>query len=881
MATQAKSILRYCFSTEIVSRIKSTTQRVRLIPLSVAFILLATGLLPRTYLKTTPEAELRLSAMLSAAADKIRWQRSDIDRILIFSAVILALMILAAQTAIILVTIAIGDAHASGQIFSISPDAARHDIVLIFLDQIFGVPGVFDTGTPGVGSPVHSGIHALLGFYSRAMMIIAVMIVLYHVVVVVGESAQSGTPFGRRFNGLWAPIRLVLALGLLVPLGSGLNAAQYLTLYTAKIGSAFASNAWSVFASRATDASSIVLAPDVRATRDLVKNVFMAEVCRESLAVYDGEGPIRRVQAVESKSALASLANPQAMIQTAKAAGQKSVVISWTTIEPGLPVTENTCGQVGISLEATLRSGTGDAEAALAGVIGPLTEAYVAEVGKIIGDLGDAPRKFADIYVAHTENTAFHKTEGLIQIEEALDRAGRQSIQRVKATVEQAHSSLMRNRTGDQLLEQMVRAGWGGSGIWYVKIGQLNQRFQQAVRGGTPAFTEIVTGADRPAGPPETAAEAASKVALTQAERFVQRLDPLPPRGIQAEVQTDESGRAHVVDTESMWAALKDRPIETALNFVFRTEGLRLLRANPTLDPMVVLVSAGDRMIQSSLVMGVAGLAAGTVGKVVSESWFAKIPFVGDIAKFASASLEAFGAFFVATAMIGFMAGVVLFYLLPLFPFIYFFFAIIGWGLSIVEALCAVPLWALAHLRIDGDGLAGSGAAPGYFILFEIFLRPVLIVAGLIIGYTAFGAGAYLLSTVFDSVTNTLDASMITSAADGVGDDWALGDQGASSGIDNFIYTILFTIIVYGMALSCFKLTDKLPDNIMRWIGPPGGSSAFAGGKDTPDTQGTLLAGAGAVTMVTSGLKAAKDTFGKRHESKKDDPDAEASVRGK
>lgn len=881
MATQAKSIFRYCFSTEIASRIKSTTQRVRLIPLSVAFILIAAGLLPRNYLKTAPAGEWRLTTMLSAAADRIKWQRSDIDRILIFSAVVLALIILVLQTVVILVSIAIGDAHASGQMFSIGPDAARHDIVLIFLDQIFGVPGVFNTGTPAVGSPVHTGIHALLGFYSRAMMIIAVIIVLYYVVAVVGESAQSGTPFGRRFNGLWAPIRLVLALGLLVPLGSGLNAAQYLTLYTAKIGSAFASNAWSVFASRATDASSIILAPDVRATRDLVKNIFMAEVCRESLAVYDGEGPIQRLQALDSKSVLASLANPQTMIQTAKSAGQKSVVISWTTVEPGLPVTENTCGQVSINFEATLRSGTGEAEAAFAGVIRPLTEAYVAEVGRIIDDLGDAPRKFTDIFVAYTGNTAFHKTDGLTQIEETLDRVGRQSIQRIKATVKQAHSELVRQRAGDQLLDQMVRAGWGGSGIWYVKIGQLNQRFQQAVRGGTPAFTEIVTGADRPAGPPETAAEAASKVALTQAERFVQRLDPLPPRENQAEVQTDEAGRSQVVDTESMWAALKDRPIETALNFVFRTEGLRLLRTNPTLDPMVVLVSAGDRMIQSSLVMGVMGLTAGKVGKVVSESWFAKIPFVGDFAKFASAGLEAFGAFFVATAMIGFMAGVVLFYLLPLFPFIYFFFAIIGWGLSIIEALCAGPLWALAHLRIDGDGISGSGAAPGYFMLFEIFLRPVLIVAGLIMGYTTFGAGAYLLSTVFDSVTNTLDASMITSASDGVGDDWALGEEGASSGIDNFIYTILFTIIVYGMALSCFKLTDKLPDTIMRWIGPPGGSSPFAGGKDGPDMQGTLLAGAGAVTMVTSGLKAAKDTYGKARDRNKDDPDVEASVRGK
>ena len=49
-------------------------------------------------------------------------------------------------------------------------------------------------------------------------------------------------------------------------------------------------------------------------------------------------------------------------------------------------------------------------------------------------------------------------------------------------------------------------------------------------------------------------------------------------------------------------------------------------------------------------------------------------------------------------------------YVLPLIPFIYFTFAVLGWVLELFEAIAAMPLWALAHLRIEGDRYAwGSG----------------------------------------------------------------------------------------------------------------------------------------------------------------------------
>ncbi len=69
------------------------------------------------------------------------------------------------------------------------------------------------------------------------------------------ETAHSGRVMGERGNQIWAPIRLVFAIGLLVPVGggpagcngggAGLNTGQLLVVTIAQWGSGLASNVWS------------------------------------------------------------------------------------------------------------------------------------------------------------------------------------------------------------------------------------------------------------------------------------------------------------------------------------------------------------------------------------------------------------------------------------------------------------------------------------------------------------------------------------------------------------------------------------------------------------------------------------------------------------
>ncbi len=56
------------------------------------------------------------------------------------------------------------------------------------------------------------------------------------------------------------------------------------------------------------------------------------------------------------------------------------------------------------------------------------------------------------------------------------------------------------------------------------------------------------------------------------------------------------------------------------------------------------------------------------------------------------------------------ISGAFLAFILLLLPFLLWVAAVTGYFLLVAEAVIAVNLWAIAHLRLDGEGLAGEAA---------------------------------------------------------------------------------------------------------------------------------------------------------------------------
>jgi conjugal transfer/type IV secretion protein DotA/TraY len=212
------------------------------------------------------------------------------------------------------------------------------------------------------------------------------------------------------------------------------------------------------------------------------------------------------------------------------------------------------------------------------------------------------------------------------------------------------------------------------------------------------------------------------------------------------------------------------------------------------------------------------------------------------------AAFDAFAGAFMAFALVGITVGFVLYYVIPMLPFMYFFFAVGRWVKGIFEAMVCIPLWALAHLRIDGDGIPGQAAANGYFILLELFLRPIMTIFGLVAGIAVFSAQAIVLDSIFDLILdNVAGHQQVTTNTNGQN----VVNLPTANDIDQFFYTVVYAVLVYIMALASFKLIDLIPNAIMRFMGSNVG--AFSD-KSAFEAESTIQLTGGAGYMLTDDL---------------------------
>lgn len=154
-------------------------------------------------------------------------------------------------------------------------------------------------------------------------------------------------------------------------------------------------------------------------------------------------------------------------------------------------------------------------------------------------------------------------------------------------------------------------------------------------------------------------------------------------------------------------------------------------------------------------------------------------------------------------------AGVYLSFYLPLIPYITWINGVIKWLVVVIESLIAAPIWAAAHVHPDGDEQVGR-AGPGYMIILGVFMRPTLMLFGLIIAIVAAQPMAHFINMTFMTAI-----------------------QGSMTGSTNGITAILAYVVLYGFLMtimlhSLFGLINWLPDNVLRWIGNAVGAHGIA-----------------------------------------------------
>ena len=115
----------------------------------------------------------------------------------------------------------------------------------------------------------------------------------------------------------------------------------------------------------------------------------------------------------------------------------------------------------------------------------------------------------------------------------------------------------------------------------------------------------------------------------------------------------------------------------------------------------------------------------------------------------------------------------------------------------VINAMISAPVWGVLHLLPEGGGMTGQARA-GYYQLLQLFLRPVLLLLGLISGFVLF----YVMIAFLN---NILFGFM------------------ALSGMNDFMHSLtimfIYVAIVIALARQCFSLVYRVPSWVPQWYG--------------------------------------------------------------
>jgi conjugal transfer/type IV secretion protein DotA/TraY len=205
--------------------------------------------------------------------------------------------------------------------------------------------------------------------------------------------------------------------------------------------------------------------------------------------------------------------------------------------------------------------------------------------------------------------------------------------------------------------------------------------------------------------------------------------------------------------------------------------------------------------------LSVAGLAARTANALTS---------IGDVL---GGVLDAVSPFVVMAIIALFILGGTLSTYLPMVPFVIWFGAAVNWLVVVGEAIIGAPLWALAHLGGDGDGM-GQKSGHGYIFLLNVTVRPILMVIGFFLGGAGVVAGGTLLNQMFGIALANAQFDSITGL------------------VSIVFYLTIYCSMCLNLVHSCFNLIYIVPDQVINWVG---GHASGTLGRDDNDKMKNAL----------------------------------------
>lgn len=667
-------------------------------------------------------------------------------------------------------------AHASpiSDVLTVPPtsDIWRHMLEVLF-------PGVGPLG--GTATAGTTAFASAVGSFLAILMAAGTSVLIWHVISGTVATAHEGTVLGKNWHQVWAPIRVVMGVGLLVPIANGFCLAQVLVISIACWSGSVGNLLWSSYLTGLTTPG--LSAPSLPATGALVRQFADAEVCHAGLSEKSVELGGNALPAVTAeRSNLSSLGGVE--VTTGNAWNALS---SWATGGSSASSAQvnrtlvtwdyGPCGA--ISGPFALNAG-GDAS------VTAFDTSRLSAIESLRSALNTAATTYVGVETSGP-STAASEPPAVAALVSAVTSAK----SAFDSGLTSAASTLVAGANGgaeSTFVTNAQAAGWVSAGSYYMTLARLQTRVQQ-VADTLPSIT-ISENADaeyRPllhelhAGPyaPITRFDAAYDAAAKSWSSSVPDLSA----GVKAGADEHSSmsifgllnwlfsGVFQIVDTHFTGVSVSDTAgsgMQQLVDF-----GSKLLSAVTAVlgIGVVGILAAGGAGAAAGAVLGASGVAAYAVKIAVG----------------------------VAVGVVG--VGALHAYVLPVIPFVMWAFAVVSVLILVAEAMVAAPLWALMHVRMDGQELVGPAQHAGYLIIFNLFLRIPLTLMALFLSFGVFQAGLWLLSITFWPAA--LSATADTSAGM----------------VGSLVMLLILSFVHWHLAMRSFGLITTLPDRVSRWFG--------------------------------------------------------------
>lgn len=653
------------------------------------------------------------------------------------------------------------------------------------IQSIFPIPGVAGATGGGAIGPEATVIGGMLGQLTGVVMIFMTASLCYGLIQQSVAAAETARVLGNRTNA-WLPVRLAFAGLLAFPVLGGFSTGHALVTQVGLWGIGLARSEYQT-AIQAIGPDAVPIAqPIIPGAKKVVAGLMQAELCRALVNAAAGNPNL--VPAPQPIRGVAAGLDGYATWSYSLAAGN----------ETGTPV----CGTVTIR---TAGNGVGNAvDAAL-----DMSAAEQTIVTRVVQqDIRPTAESVAQALWQSRQAASLNPMQNMLEAATAdYTAALTEDATRVMATLRgQYTAQAMRNGSvGAQDAQAQIAAlGWSGAGAYYAELGRLN------------GLTLSLLSATPTVNPPNwqglgryLSADLAPLVhAVAEFQErlntFIATTDPLDQPAGGADLfsgATSAGNGAGLLEQVTRRLSISEAVLK------FFTTALAPT-ANNWADPFAALVKLGHGMVLVALTaltaLGAAGLLASATATAGAMAWNAITLNFGAVAATFSGHLVM--NFLGTPIFYGLMAllipGLIIAFVLPMIPMLMWTMGILGWLILFCEAMVSVPLWAFAHMTFQGDGLHGRGLR-GYGILFNLLLRPTLMLFGLFLSYFCFAAISRLIFMTF-------------SVASG----FALAAGWLVSNLLGVIVMLAMFVLLHTVALiACFRMIALFPQHVPTWLG--------------------------------------------------------------